>query len=102
MKINFDTVLKGLDGAALKFATSVEETRDMTLKDASISGLTSHVAGDEHTSGEDKFKRYQLAQKVYAGGEVELTPEESSLIKQRIGKCYGPVVVGPAFVALNG
>lgn len=97
MKINFDSQLVHLDGVALK-------TNDvpLTLKGASIEALMTLVESDRKASGEVKFKRYELAVKVKGGGEVEVTPEEIVMLKERIGEVYGPAVVGPAYKLLNG
>lgn len=96
MKINVDTVLKQLNGLPLK-----EGDNDFTLKSAAIEALML-MSPDDQAGGEEKFSRYNLAIKVNAGGEVELTPEEAAMIKQRIGKIFGPSVLGPAWTLLNG
>jgi hypothetical protein len=96
MKINFDSELKSIKGEVLKNGEAA-----FTLKDASIEALVA-MSQDDRSDGTEKFKRYQLAVKVNAGGEIEITPEESAMLKDRIGRLYGPVVIGPAFVLLNG
>lgn len=97
MKINFDSVLKHISGENLK--TNGE---DLTLKGASIEALIAIAESDRNATGEDKFKRYEIAMKVNAGGEVELTPEEVAVIKKRVGEVFGVAVVGPAYKLLNG
>lgn len=97
MKINFDTTLIHLDGTKLKVKDA-----DMSLKFAATEALMQIAESDRTASGEAKYKRYELAVKVNAGGEVEITPEEAALLKQRIGEIFGPAVVGPAYKLLNG
>jgi hypothetical protein len=97
MKVNFDSKLLHLDGQVLK-----NRDADFTLKSAAIEALMNIAESDRTAKGEDKFKRYELAVKVNAGGEVEITPEEATLLKQRIGEVYGPAVIGPAYKLLNG
>jgi hypothetical protein len=96
MKINFDQELKGLDGEALK-----EGDKAFTLKRAAVEALVA-LAPDDRANGEEKCKRWQLAVRVNGGGEVELSPEEAAMVKERIGRLYGPLVIGPAWQLLNG
>ena len=100
MKINFDSKLMGLDGKALVFIEG-DTRRDMLLKDAAVEALMLQLV-HENSSGEEKLRRYELARKIYDGGELDLTPEDVSLIKQRIGAGYSVAVVGSAFTLLNG
>lgn len=96
MKINFDTTLKHIDGQDL----TDEKKKPIALKAVCIEALM-QIVPNEHTSGTVKFERYQLAKKVN-GGEVEITPEEVTMLKERIGVVYGVAVVGPAYTLLNG
>ncbi len=50
---------------------------------------------DERSEGHEKFKRYQIAQKIVANEkECELTHEEVTKIKELVGKIQTPAVVG--------
>ena len=60
------------------------------------------VYNDEKIGGDVKFKRHQIAARIYGKQYAELTIEEIALIKELIGKAYGPAVVGPAFNLLEG
>lgn len=75
---------------------------DMLLAHVCVEALLVVDQNDGKTGGEEKLRRYELAKKVSAGGEINIKPEEATLLKDRIGKTYGPAVVGPAFEALNG
>lgn len=98
MHINFDVVLKTFGGEALKPPESYKKDV-LTLKDTAIEAL---LASSPEQTGENKFKSYKLAQKVSQGGDVELTVEEVSQIKEAVGKCWGTNVVGPAWAILDG
>lgn len=98
MKLDFNAILVGLDGKPMLGKDKTEAT----LKEVAVEALMAVTENDRGASGEDKFKNYELAAKVYAGGEIEITPEQAALLKRRIGECYGPVVVGPAYKLLNG
>ena len=97
MKINVDTVLSGLDGAALSGARG-----PLTLREVVIEVLMGTLDVDKDSTGAEKLALYQLAVKVNAGGMVDLLPEETSVLKERVGMGYGPVVIGPAYALLDG
>jgi hypothetical protein len=100
MKVNFNLQLCDLNGQPYR-KNDVEKTA-MTLKDATQEALFSILEADRNDSGAAKYARFQIAQKVHGGGEVDLTPEEIAVIKARIGDAFGAAVVGPAFKILNG
>ena len=53
-------------------------------------------------TGEEKVKRYQLAQRIYdSKGLLDISPEEQVLLKQLIGRIYPPITVGQAFEILD-
>ena len=49
----------------------------------------------------DKFRRYQLAQKIYEAKDVSLKAEEIALIKEAVSATMTPVVVGRVFEAID-
>lgn len=73
----------------------------ITLGDAAVLALETATEDDKGASGEDKFKRDQLARKIYGKKDVALTVEEIALIKTRIGKVETPAVVGAAWPLLD-
>ena len=98
MKIDFNQTIKqlGKDEPILK-PNSAEPFR---LKDAAVEAL---LAPEENQTGEEKAKRYLMATRIYANPEgVDFTVEEIAKIKQVIGKGYGPLVVGQAWLYLEG
>jgi hypothetical protein len=97
MKVNFDSKLCNIDGT-----TITSNNEDLLLKKVSIEALMMLSDSDRGSSGEVKFKRYELALKISVGGEVEISPEEAATLKARIGEVYGPAVIGPAWKLLNG
>lgn len=53
-------------------------------------------------SGEEKYKRYQLANKIDVDGEVDLTIDELSTIKSLVGAGFSVYVVGSIWDILEG
>lgn len=94
-KVNFDLVLKKLDGKPLKD----DKEKDLTLSDAAKQSL---LVNDEKQTGSEKYENYCLAAMVDKGGVIDLKSEDISKIKEMIGKYMFPVVVGPAWDALEG
>ncbi|KKN29313.1 hypothetical protein LCGC14_0845230 [marine sediment metagenome] len=96
MKIDISKLLKGLDGKPL-----VNQEEELTLGNVMGTALLM-VYTDEQIGGDVKYKRHQIAQRLYGQKTIELSIEEIALIKDLIGKAYGPTVVGPAFDMLEG
>lgn len=99
MKIDFSVPLKNLAGAPLLVRDGDQDV-NMTLATAAVEALL--APGQQNEAGEQKFRAYQLAQRLYKAGEVDISPEEASYLKEKIGAHYVPAVVGPCFVLLNG
>ena len=98
MKINVSEVLTTIDKKPLKV-----DGADMTLKDACIRALFALSNEDmKRQSGQEKMDRYTLGLKINKGGEVDLTVDEAAKVKGLIGETFGPVVVGPAWLLLEG
>jgi hypothetical protein len=76
--------------------------KPVSLKRVAVEALQANLPDEQNMGGEEKLARFQIAKKVAAGGEQDLTPEEVSKIKLLVGRCYGPVVVGRAYEILNG
>jgi len=100
MKINFNQNLLNLDGKRLKI-----NDRELTLLSISQNVLVNILTKEDETiaSGE-KEDRYNLALKITIHKEVEteVTAEDIVLLKKLIGKPYIPLVVGQAFLMLEG
>ena len=94
MKINFSQKLKNLDGSVSDEAP--------TLGAIAVRALVETLEGDQKATGEDKFKRAVLAQKVHDAGEIDISVEEVSKIKSRIGQAFPPVIVFAAWSLLDG
>ena len=99
MKVDFDAMLKALDGNPIPFDDKGQPT---TLKDVCVAPLVNELGNDrESSTGDDKFKRWQLAGRIAKGGVVEISADEVKMLKERIGKGYGAVIVGPAWTLLE-
>lgn len=94
MIVNFDATIKNLDNKDF-FPTPAE-----TMK-VVVTGALLHNYGDENVSGMEKFTRGQLAQKIHVGGDIDLTVEELSKIKELVGKFGTPLSVLQIFKVIE-
>lgn len=96
--INFTTQLKELDGKPIVIA---KDMPPLTLSDVCVNALETPLDTDKQMSGQEKFKLDQIARKIYNGKNIDLTVEEISTIKERVGKAYGPMIVGQVWKLLD-
>ena len=73
----------------------------LTIGKLAMRALTASFEDERNLSGEEKFKRGQLAMRVYDGGKVALSAEDTALIKRLVAKGYGPMVVLRAWPLLD-
>lgn len=98
MKVDFNTPLIDVrDGTDLTYLKQTKKgTKDevLTFGIAAAEGLGA-VAQDEQTtlSQADKLKRGLLIQQIFQQPQSEISIEEANLIRERVGKVYGPLVV---------
>jgi hypothetical protein len=96
VKVKFDTTLKTLDGDPIK-----QDDKDFTLRQVAVNALMSFGEKEAKIGGKEKFDRYKLANKIHNGADG-VKPEEIAKIKELIGELYGPLVVGQAWMVLDG
>jgi hypothetical protein len=97
MKVNFSAPLVGLDGKALQEGNAPP----LTLGKACEMALVAATPQSQSETGEEKYKAWKLAQRV-ASGEHDISPEDASYLKLKIGHFFTTAVVGPAYDLLNG
>ncbi len=107
MKIDFRKKLVSQTGEPLEMELEKDGKNDkvqMTLGNACSEALLSMLdRKDMDEDGSLKYMRWQLAGRIIATNDVvEVMAEDITLIKKRVGKRYGPVVVGPVYDLLEG
>ena len=108
-RIDFTQPLIGMDGNPItsllppqgSSADAKGVLTPMTLGDAAVSALETILEEDRQSPGAEKFKLDELARKIYKKKDAVLLVEEIATIKNRIGKYYGPIVIGPAWRILD-
>lgn len=110
--IDFTSALHGPDGKPLPGAScaiepgrpvpTVGKTCDaMTLGEVAMTALEATLDEDKAATPKAKFDNDFLARKIYGKKDVILSSEEIAKIKDRIGKAYGPLVVGASWPLLD-
>ena len=95
MKIDFTTPIQTLDGKPI---LNNPGNQPATLKTITTDALLASFEDEKNITGEEKLKRYLLATRIYANPQnIDLTVEETALIKKLIGKGFGPLIVGQAY-----
>jgi hypothetical protein len=99
MNIDFSAPLLDLNGRPIRYSDAGEQ-RDMQLRDACVDALMS--TSGSLADGKAKFAVFELAERINKGGVSEVSPEEATLLKEKIGVAWTANVVGPAYRLLNG
>lgn len=73
----------------------------INLRQACLYGLLGYFDDDKVVSGIEKNKWGILAERIQTNDVVDLTSEEITLIKKRIGLAYGSEVVTPAYKLID-
>jgi hypothetical protein len=98
MKINFLTPLKEHSGEEIKDGKG----ESFLLRDAAIVALDSMLADEKNVDPKEKYRRDYLATRIYRAKEpIALDVDDIKLVKDRIGKVYGPRIVHEAWDLLD-
>ena len=98
MKIDFSAPLKALSGEDLKD----NKGEAFTLRDATVVALDSVFPDEAKMEGKEKYRLGHLASRIYGAKEaINLEAADVALIKERIGKAYGPRIVAEAWDLLD-
>lgn len=97
MTIDFSYVLNDLSGKPFP-----DGEKSVTLGSAAVAALMQSYQDEHGITGEEKFQRFALAQRVWGATLVDASSEDVARIKLLVGKFFGPAVVGPAYKALDG
>lgn len=94
MKINFATILTQLNGEPI----TNEKQEPFSLGQAAVNALLQPMS---NVNPMEKIRRARLAERAFDQGEVEISPEDLTLIRQCIGELYAPLIVMKAYRLLG-
>jgi hypothetical protein len=99
MTIDFSVALKSLAGDEIKDGKG--ET--FTLRDAAVVALDASFDEDKKLEGKEKYRRGHLASRIYGCKEpIALDVDDVKLVKDLIGRAFGPRIVKEAWDLLEG
>jgi hypothetical protein len=93
MKINVAQPILDLDGKQID--------GEATLRKACVQVLLNPLKGDDGQSGQDKASLFALAMQINSEDEPDLAIEDWAKIKERVGRGYGPLVVGRVYAMID-
>lgn len=88
MRINVTQTITGYEGEELK-----EGEKAITYRAVFYQALNAQLP-DETLTAEQKAQIYQLTTKLFKSNDVNIGVTEAALIKERVGKAYGPLIYG--------
>jgi hypothetical protein len=105
MKINFNTPLIDVrDNTELTYEKKkgdLTSEATLTLGIAAAEGLGAMFDDERTLASTERLKRGLLIEQIFKRPESEISIEEANLIRERIGKLYGPLVVVAAEKVLD-
>jgi hypothetical protein len=97
--INFSQVLKTDDDKPM---IDIDGKTQLTLLSVVEVALLANLPSDQGLSGQQKFDLYELMRKIKAGPQpVKLSEPDLTTLRDRVGKAFGPSIVGPAWKMLD-
>ncbi len=100
MKVDFSAPLLDLSGQPIKIDPAKDDV--VTLGFACLRALTTAFPEDQSLTGEQAFKRLELARRIHKGAEQELDPAEAVLIRDRVPKIWVLEISGQVYELLKG
>lgn len=97
--IDFTQILLDNDGKPIPY--DPKDNSPATLGAVASTALDTMISTEQNVTGEEKFHRGLLAARIKNDKAAVLSVEDLALVKKLIGEVYGPLVVAPAWMALD-
>lgn len=106
MRFDFSQFILNLDNQPIPNRRDPNNPREsappMSLSTVCVNALLGFdPQEDARLEGTEKLRRFNLAQKLYNGGWVEVTAEEVALLKTLVNRMYAPLIVGRVWQVLE-
>jgi hypothetical protein len=99
-EIDVTTPLTDLDGKTIT-VDGKPDGAPMILRIVAVNALLATYPEERDLGGDKKAERFVLASQIHTASKIDLTAENTALLKQLIGNAYGPLVVGRAFEIID-
>lgn len=106
LAVDFSTKLTQIDGKPFLDDDTKKPTETTLATVVQRALLTSYQDEASSITGEEKFKRWRLAEKIQNAVEagkpnVDLSAEDVAMAKKLVAKAYNPLIVGQAWSLLD-
>lgn len=91
MKVDMNKAMLDLKGDAI-----VNNDAPLTLGAVCNIALNAPDDADKGQTPDKAVERWKLMMRIHEGGEVELTPEQVTMLRSKIVKSFAPIVAGQA------
>lgn len=101
---NFDKQITLIDGTLVVDSDRRDaegNLKPMLQKDCIVNALVMSRDADAGLSGDERLRRYRLAEKVQDGGDIDLTVDDIAHIKSAIEKTATTLIYGQIVDALD-
>lgn len=95
MKIDLTIQIEAIDGNPM-----TDGDAPVLLRTIIQNALLGQFQGEQNMEGSEKLRLWQLARRANADA-ADFSIEEMATIKDRVGRAYGPAVVGPVYEILD-
>lgn len=95
MKIDMTLTIEAIDGNPM-----VDGDAPILLRTIIQNALLGQFQGEQNMAGSEKLRLWQMARRANED-EVDFNVEDLATIKDRVGRAYGPAVVGPVYEILD-
>ncbi len=92
MKVDFSSIILDMEKNPVK-----EGDKDVTLGMVACQALLATYPNETDISGDEKVRRFRLAEVAVAGGAQDVKIEDVTMLKKLIALAYAPLVVGRAY-----
>jgi len=101
-KVNMNEVLVDINGEPLIKDAADGSEEDLTVGMVFVNALLHPRNEDEHTTGEMKLARFNLAQTINGAKEpIEVADADRALLKKLVNKVYPALYVGQVYKILD-
>ena len=101
MNIDFNEALKELDGTNVTDTDKNGNVFVVTFGRICLTALTTPLKTDAEISGEESFKRLELARKINNGGKQDIDASDAILIRDRAAKLFSILISGQVYEKLR-
>jgi len=91
---DFDFKLVDLDDKCITYTDGEGVKHDLTAKKVAIEALQANYPDEPNVSGEEKLKRFNLADRINKEVKLDITEGDITLLKTLVPKCYSTLAWG--------